>query len=113
MRRVRSRRTRNDSGWRDYFDVIIDSHIVGVAKPDPRIFQIALERLGVGPDEVRFAGDIYSIDVEGARAAGIEARLIDQHRRYTWVEHEKIRHIGGAASARLKVARGRLKLWAS
>jgi putative hydrolase of the HAD superfamily len=81
-------------GLAKYFDVIIDSHIVGVAKPDPRIFQIALERLGVGPEEVKFTGDIYSIDVDGARAAGIEARLIDQHRRYTWVEHAKIRHIG-------------------
>lgn len=81
-------------GLAPFFDVIIDSHIVGVAKPDPRIFQIALERLGVAPDEVRYAGDIYSIDVEGARAAGIEARLVDQRRRYTWVEHEKIRHIG-------------------
>jgi putative hydrolase of the HAD superfamily len=81
-------------GLAPYFDVIVDSHVVGVAKPDPRIFRIALERLSVGPDEVRFAGDIYSIDVEGARAAGIEARLIDQHRRYTWVEHEKIQHIG-------------------
>jgi putative hydrolase of the HAD superfamily len=80
-------------GLAPYFDAIIDSHIVGVAKPDPRIFQIALERLGVAADEVRFAGDIYSIDVEGARAAGIEARLIDQHERYTWVEHEKIRHV--------------------
>ena len=83
----------NRFGLAPYFDVIIDSHLVGVAKPDPRIFQIALERLGVGPDEVRFAGDIYSVDVEGARAAGIEARLVDQHQLYTWVEHEKIRHI--------------------
>ena len=81
-------------GLAPYFDVIVDSHIVGVAKPDPRIFQIALERLGVGCDEVIFAGDIYSIDVEGARAAGIEARLIDQHQRYNWVDHEKIRHVG-------------------
>ncbi len=81
-------------GLAGFFDVIIDSHIVGVAKPDPRIFQIALERLGVVPDEARFAGDIYSIDVEGARAAGIESRLVDQHQRYTWIEHEKIRHIG-------------------
>jgi len=81
-------------GLAGFFDVIIDSHIVGVAKPDPRIFQIALERLGVAPDEARFAGDIYSIDVKGARAAGIESRLVDQHQRYTWIEHEKIRHIG-------------------
>ena len=80
-------------GLADYFDEIIDSHIVGVAKPDPRIFQITLERLGVTADEAKFTGDIYSIDVAGARAAGIEARLIDQHQRYTWVEHEKIRHI--------------------
>ena len=84
-------------GLARYFDVIIDSHIVGVAKPDPRIFQIALARLGVGADEARFAGDIYSIDVEGARAAGIEARLIDQHQRYSWVEHEKIRHVAELA----------------
>lgn len=81
-------------GLAPFFDTIIDSHVVGVAKPDPRIFQIALERLGVGPDEVRFAGDIYSIDILGARAAGIEAALIDQHGRYHWVEHEKIRHVG-------------------
>jgi len=80
-------------GLAPYFDVIIDSHVVGVAKPDPRIFQIALERLGVSADEARFAGDIYSIDVAGARAAGIEARLVDQHQRYHWVEHEKIRHV--------------------
>ncbi|HEY6418959.1 MAG TPA: HAD family hydrolase [Candidatus Binataceae bacterium] len=80
-------------GLARFFDTIIDSHVVGVAKPDPRIFHIALERLGVGPDEVRFAGDIFSIDILGARAAGIEAALIDQHDRYDWVEHAKITHI--------------------
>ncbi|MGH7813966.1 MAG: HAD family hydrolase [Candidatus Binataceae bacterium] len=80
-------------GLAPYFDTIIDSHIVGIEKPDPRIFKIALDRLGVSPEEARFAGDIYSIDILGARAAGIDAALIDQHGRYTWVEHEKIRHI--------------------
>jgi putative hydrolase of the HAD superfamily len=76
-----------------FFDVIIDSHVVGVAKPDPRIFHIALELLGVAPEEARFAGDIFSVDILGARAAGIEAALIDQHDRYSWVEHTKIRHV--------------------
>jgi putative hydrolase of the HAD superfamily len=80
-------------GLAEFFDTIIDSHVVGVAKPDPRIFQIALERLGVAPEQARFAGDIYSIDVLGARAAGIEAALIDQHGRYDWVEHRRIRHV--------------------
>jgi len=81
-------------GLAPFFDTIIDSHIVGVAKPDPRIFHIALERLGIAPHEARFAGDIYSIDMVGARAAGIEAALIDQHDRYHWVDHRKIRHVG-------------------
>jgi putative hydrolase of the HAD superfamily len=80
-------------GLAEFFDTIIDSHIVGVAKPDPRIFQIALERLGIAPDEARYAGDIYSIDMLGARAAGIEGRLIDQHNRYDWVDHPKITHV--------------------
>ncbi|MFZ1887334.1 MAG: HAD-IA family hydrolase [Candidatus Binataceae bacterium] len=80
-------------GLAEFFDTIIDSHIVGVSKPDPRIFQIALERLGIAPDEARYAGDIYSIDMLGARAAGIEGRLIDQHDRYDWVDHAKIRHV--------------------
>src|SRR5262249_12943708 len=81
-------------GLAPFFDVTIDSHVVGVAKPDPRIFQIALERLGVAPEEARFAGDIYSIDVIGARAAGIDGAIVDQHDRYHWIDHEKIRHIG-------------------
>jgi HAD superfamily hydrolase (TIGR01549 family) len=77
-----------------YFDTIVDSQVVGVAKPDPRIFHIALERLGVAPADALYVGDIYAIDVLGARAAGIDARLIDQHGRYHWVEHAKIRHVG-------------------
>jgi putative hydrolase of the HAD superfamily len=81
-------------GLAGFFDTMVDSHVVGVAKPDPRIFHIALQRLGIGPHEARFAGDIYSIDMVGARAAGIEAALIDQHGRYHWVEHRKIRHVG-------------------
>src|SRR6202041_2311141 len=80
-------------GLAPLFDVIIDSQMVGVPNPDARVLQIALEAVGVGPDEVKFTGEISSIDVEGARAAGIKARLIDQHQRYTWVEHGKIRHI--------------------
>ncbi|MHB8384354.1 MAG: HAD family hydrolase [Candidatus Binataceae bacterium] len=81
-------------GLAEFFDTIIDSHIVAVAKPDPRIFQIALERLGIAPEEARYAGDIYSIDMLGARAAGIEGRLIDQHDRYDWIDHPRIRHAG-------------------
>ena len=77
-----------------YFDVIIDSQVVGVEKPDPRIFRLALDALGVPPEEALYAGDIYSIDMIGARAAGVTGKLIDQHGLYHWVEHAKIRHVG-------------------
>ncbi len=81
-------------GIAQYFDVIIDSHVVGIEKPDPRIFHLALSRLGVGAEEAMFTGDIYSIDMLGARAAGITGTLIDCHGLYHWVEHAKIRHVG-------------------
>jgi putative hydrolase of the HAD superfamily len=81
-------------GLADYFDVIIDSHVVGVAKPDPRIFYIALERLRLSPREALFAGDLYTIDMVGAQAAGIRGcKLIDVMGHYSWVEHIKIQGI--------------------
>ncbi len=64
------------AGLRRYFDVVIDSALVGVEKPDPRIFHAALEALGVGPQEALYVGDLYEIDVLGARAAGIDAVLL-------------------------------------
>jgi putative hydrolase of the HAD superfamily len=65
------------AGIRDRFDVILDSALVGVEKPDPAIFRAALTALGVAPDEALFVGDIYDVDVVGARAAGIGAILLD------------------------------------
>jgi putative hydrolase of the HAD superfamily len=64
------------AGLRNYFDVVIDSALVGVEKPDPRIFYAALAALGVAPDEALYVGDLFEIDVVGARAAGIEAVLL-------------------------------------
>ncbi|HEY9015487.1 MAG TPA: HAD-IA family hydrolase [Gemmatimonadales bacterium] len=64
------------AGLREYFDAVIDSTLVGVEKPDPRIFQAALESLGVAPEEALYVGDLYEVDVLGARAAGMEAVLL-------------------------------------
>jgi putative hydrolase of the HAD superfamily len=61
-------------------EFVLDSSAVGVEKPDPRIFRMALERSGIGPDEAVYVGDIYSIDVLGARAAGMRAVLLDPGR---------------------------------
>jgi putative hydrolase of the HAD superfamily len=65
------------AGLLDYFDLVLDSAHVGVEKPDPRIFQIALDRLGVPAGAALYAGDIYEVDVVGARAAGLDVVLID------------------------------------
>ena len=59
-------------GITKYLDFVVDSGLVGVEKPDPRIFEIALERAQVRKDEVVHVGDVYEVDVVGARAAGIE-----------------------------------------
>ncbi len=64
------------AGIGDRFDVILDSALVGVEKPDPAIFRAALAALGVGPDEALYVGDLYDVDVVGARAAGMEAVLL-------------------------------------
>ena len=58
--------------------MVIDSAVEGVEKPDPAIFRLALERTGVAPEDALYAGDIYSIDVVGARAAGLRPVLVDE-----------------------------------
>jgi putative hydrolase of the HAD superfamily len=60
-----------------HLDFVIDSSVVGVEKPDPRIFRLALERASLEPDEVAYIGDLYTIDVLGARAAGLRAVLMN------------------------------------
>jgi HAD superfamily hydrolase (TIGR01509 family) len=61
------------AGLADAFEFIIDSGVVGIEKPDPRIFHMACEKLGVAPSDAVYVGDTYEVDVLGARAAGMEA----------------------------------------
>jgi putative hydrolase of the HAD superfamily len=60
-----------DLGIRDLFHCIVDSSCEGVLKPDPRIFQAALDRIGISPDEAVFVGDNLGRDMEGAKGVGI------------------------------------------
>jgi glucose-1-phosphatase len=62
----------NDWHISGVFDDIIISAEVGLAKPDRRIYQLAIDRLGVAPDEAVFIDDVLE-NVEGARAAGLSA----------------------------------------
>ncbi len=61
-----------------YFDAVVVSHLEGVEKPDPALFRIALARLGGTADRALHVGDRPDIDLEGARAAGIAAVLVDR-----------------------------------
>ena len=65
------------AGLAKYFALIIDSHIVGVEKPDPEIFNIALKKLELKSEETLYLGDFYSIDVVGSRKAGLTPVLMD------------------------------------
>ncbi len=63
------------AGLRDLFEVVVDSTLAGVEKPDPAIFHAALAALDVTPADALYVGDLYDVDVLGARAAGMEAIL--------------------------------------
>jgi len=56
----------------DLFEVVVDSSEVGMRKPEPRIFQHALDKLGVTPGEAIMLDDI-TVNVEAARAVGMQA----------------------------------------
>ncbi len=74
---------------------VIDSARVGSAKPDARIFRIALRRAGVPATSVVHVGDMLCADVTGARAAGIVPIHLDPGRRCRAREHRHVRSLGG------------------
>lgn len=63
-------------GLLGFFDFVVTSVHVGAAKPDPRIFEIALQRAGVDATEAVHVGDEFRADVLGARASGIRPVLL-------------------------------------
>jgi HAD superfamily hydrolase (TIGR01509 family) len=65
-------------GLRPYFATVVVSGEVGWGKPDPRIFRLALARLGCEPADAAMVGDNPARDVAGARAAGVMAVLVDR-----------------------------------
>jgi len=61
----------------DRFEFVLDSHEVGVEKPDARIFKMALDASGMNPGEALYIGDFVHIDGIGASRAGLSALIID------------------------------------
>jgi putative hydrolase of the HAD superfamily len=65
-----------ESQFAGLFDVEVFSNAVGLAKPDPRIYELCCERLGVKPDDAVFVGDGANDELAGARRVGLHPILI-------------------------------------
>jgi HAD superfamily hydrolase (TIGR01509 family) len=66
---------------------VVDSHVVGLEKPDPAIFALALARLEAAPEAALYVGDVFAIDVVGAQRAGLDAVLMDPLGEYPGPVH--------------------------
>jgi putative hydrolase of the HAD superfamily len=85
-------------------EVVVDSQIVGIEKPDPRIFDFALDAIGVGASRCIYIGDSVHFDVEGARAAGIRPVHVDPYVLCPERDHPHV--VSVAALAEDLLARG-------
>ncbi len=68
------------AGLIKFFQLVVISRDLGIRKPDPKIFQYVLEKLGVRPEETIHVGDLMEQDVVGAKAAGIKT---------VWIKNEE------------------------
>jgi HAD superfamily hydrolase (TIGR01662 family) len=73
-----------------HFNFMLDSAVVGVEKPHPEIFRLALDSARVAPAEALFVGDTYSTDMGGAQLAGLHGVLIDRAGAYPNAESPRI-----------------------
>lgn len=67
-----------DMGLDRYLDSVVSSATIGLIKPDPHIFDLALRRMRVKPESAIHVGDHYYADILGARSAGISPVMIDR-----------------------------------
>jgi putative hydrolase of the HAD superfamily len=70
-------------------ECVVDSGNVGVMKPDPRIFEVAIDILELDADRIWYVGDMPAIDVVGARRAGIKPILMDPLGLHLDAEYER------------------------
>lgn len=75
------------------FDVVVDSCVEGVEKPDPRLFEIAMARAGAEASRTVHVGDLYHVDVVGARAAGMRPVLVDVADLYPDADCPRVRSV--------------------
>jgi FMN phosphatase YigB (HAD superfamily) len=86
------------AGFGGLFELVIDSSDVGISKPDPAIFDVALGRLAVSPAQAWYVGDSHYHDMGGARAAGLAAGVLVDPLAIAPAGHVAIRSITGLSA---------------
>jgi putative hydrolase of the HAD superfamily len=82
-------------GLATWFDHLFDSHDWGVEKPDPQLFRLAVERSGADAARTIHVGDLYHVDVVGARNAGLrDGVLFDANGLYAGVDCPRVASLG-------------------
>ena len=83
-----------------YFDAIVATGDYGIHKPDPKIYEIAAEQMGLKPEEVAFIGDTFATDIYGAINAGMlplwfeyEHKCIAEYPVKIVRSYDEIRHL--------------------
>lgn len=95
----------SNCGLENFFDVIICSDQIGVNKPDPEIFRVAMKKSGAAAAASMMIGDHPEIDVLGANQVGIRGVLFDPNEHYQpHPSMERIKHLGELPSLVLGVA---------
>ena len=75
------------------FDLVLDSGNLDVSKPDPRIFELALERLKLNPSECYYVGDSFERDIVPAKTAGLNTIWLRAANGRTCPDASKVNHI--------------------
>lgn len=89
------------AGLAAHFPVIVDSGVVGVAKPDPRIFDTALAALDLDPARTWYVGDTVVYDVAAADAAGLTSWIVDHRGQHTHGHPRTVASLGALADVAL------------
>ena len=82
-------------GLTQYFCAICDSCVEGVEKPDPRFFEIVLDRAQAVRETTIHVGDLFHVDVVGARSAGLRPILLDPQDLYRHYDVERAKSLDG------------------
>ena len=82
-----------NSNIKPYFKTITNSEMVGVKKPNPKIFNFALDQAQAHVKESLMVGDSLEADIEGAEGIGMDTILFDYKNRYTNHKYKSVTHL--------------------